>query len=92
MSDPLAAAGAFVLAYVSAGEELVSGRAPDDALFALAANDLIELTGGQPEGVAVAMLGLIDAAIDLVAEATGARRTDVARSIARIAEQRRAAT
>lgn len=89
MSDPRAAAERFVLSYFSGGEEHVSGR-PSDDILALAAVDAEELAADGPGPAIIAMLHLLDVAVDFVAHLADADRTAVVRRIVAISEQRRA--
>lgn len=91
MSDPYAAAERFALSYFSAGEEHLGGR-PSDDIFRLAAHDLEELTADGPTVAVVAMLQLLDVAVDFIVELAGRDRAAVVRSLVAAAERRRAAT
>jgi len=91
MSNPRAAAERFLLAYVTAGEEHLGSR-PSDDIFELAAADLIELNEQGPGPAFVAMLHVLDVAIDLAAHLGDTDRVTIVRAIVTEAENRRAPT
>jgi transcriptional regulator of acetoin/glycerol metabolism len=89
MSDPYGAAERFLVAYVGSGEAAMDCRPADDSKLA---DHFLEVIADGPEAAVVALLHVLDVAIDFVVHATGADRTAVARRIVAISESRRAPT
>ena len=91
MSAILDAAERLTLTWFSGGEMFMAGQPAAD-IFELASADLAVLVSEGPEVAVVAVLHVLDAAVDVIAERAGCDRATAVRQILGVSESRRGAT